>query len=191
MNPLYPGLLLFGGVHLFSLLFPGVRDDIKARLGRGPYMGLYTLISLAGLVLLTMGYWRGRSGPNSLDMAYDPLLWARHITLTLAWLGWVLIAASHGKGYIKSWVKHPMSWGFALWSIGHLLVNGERAVVYIFGLILLIAVLDIILSGARGKFKPFEPRIRSDIIAVVAGTVVYFALAFGFHPWVLNIPVVG
>jgi uncharacterized membrane protein len=176
---------------LFSLVFPGVRDGIRARLGRGPYMGLYSLVSLAGLVLLAMGYWRGRAGPNSLDMAYEPLLWARHITLLLAWLGWVLIAASHGKGYVKAWVKHPMSWGFALWSVGHLLVNGERAVVYIFALILVIALLDIVLNGLRGKFVPFEPRIRSDIIALVVGTLVYLALALGFHPWVLNIPVIG
>ncbi len=191
MYSLYAGMALFGAPHLFSLFMPGARDDLKSRLGEGAYKGLYSLVSLAGVVFLGIGYWHGRAGPAALDMVYEPLLWARHITITLAWIGWILIAASHGKGHIKAWVKHPMSWGFALWATGHLLVNGERAVVYIFALILALAVLDIILSTTRGKFKPFEPRVRSDVIAVVVGTVVFLVLALGFHPWVLNIPVLG
>jgi uncharacterized membrane protein len=189
MNSLYLGLLAFGGPHLFSILMPGARNALKAQIGEGVYKGLYTLLSLAGIVGMGIGYWHGRAGPASLDMVYEPLLWARHITIALAWLGWVLIAASHGKSYIKAWVKNPMSWGFALWSLGHLLVNGETAVVYIFGLIFALAVLDVILSTVRGKFTPFEPRIRSDVIALVAGTVVFLVLAMAFHPWVLNIPV--
>ncbi len=191
MNSLYLGLLAFGLPHLFSMLMPAARDSLKARIGEGTYKGLYTLLSLAGVVGLGIGYWQGRAGPASLDMVYEPLLWARHITIMLAWIGWVLIAASHGKSHIKSWVKNPMSWGFALWSLGHLLVNGETAVVYIFGLFLVLSILDIILSAARGKFTPFEPRMRSDVIAVVAGTVVFLVLALAFHPWVLNIPVLG
>jgi uncharacterized membrane protein len=191
MNSLYLGLLLFGLPHLFSILMPGARDTLKSQLGEGRYKGLYSLVSLVGVVFLAIGYWAGRAGPASLDMVYEPLLWARHITITLAWIGFVLIAASHGKGYIKHWVRHPMSLGFALWAIGHLLVNGETAVVYIFALILLLSVLDIVLASARGRFKPFEPRVKSDIIALVAGTVVFLVLALAFHPWVLNIPVLG
>jgi uncharacterized membrane protein len=191
MTALYLGLLAFGLPHLFSMLMPAARDALKARIGEGAYKGLYTLLSLAGVVGMGIGYWHGRAGPAALDMVYEPLLWARHITITLALLGWILIAASHGKSHIKAWIKNPMSWGFALWSLGHLLVNGETAVVYIFGLIFALAVLDIILSTVRGTFTPFEPRIRSDVIAVVAGTVVFLALSLGFHPWVLNIPVLG
>ncbi len=184
------GVLLFAGPHVFSMLFPGVRDQFRQQLGANSYKGLYSLVSLAGIVFLALGYLRGRSGPASLDLVYEPLDWARHITLTLAWLGFVLIGASHGKGYIKRWIRHPMSWGIALWSTGHLLVNGERAVVYIFGMFLALAVADILFSTARGKFPTHEPRLRSDIIAIVAGTVLFLIFAFGFHPYVLNIPVI-
>ena len=48
MTLLYIGSLLFGGTHLFSILFPGLRDGFKARLGEKPWKGLYALVSLAG-----------------------------------------------------------------------------------------------------------------------------------------------
>ena len=32
--------------------------------------------------------------------------------------------------------------------------------------------------------------IRSDIIAVVVGLVLYTIFLFGFHPYVLNLPIV-
>jgi uncharacterized membrane protein len=191
MWSLYLGILLFAGPHGVSILAPGLRDQLKHAMGENGWKGLYSLVSLAGLVLLAMAYLGGRAGPASLDVVYEPWYGARHLTMLLAWIGFVLIGASHGKGYIKKIVRHPMSLGIALWSIGHLLVNGEKAVVYIFATFLIVAVFDIIFSTARGKQPVHEPVIRSDIIAVIAGTVLFLVLMFGFHPYVLNIPVTG
>jgi uncharacterized membrane protein len=188
---LYLGILLFAGPHLYSLFWPRSRDAFKTQLGDGAYKGLYSVASLAGLVLLGMAYMRGRAGPSSLDSVYEPFYTLKHPMMLLVLLGFILISAAHGKGYIKKFVKHPMSLGFALWATGHLLVNGEKAVVYIFATILIVSVLDIVLSTARGKVPDFEPRIRSDVIAVIAGFAIFFVAMFGFHPYVLNIPVAG
>jgi uncharacterized membrane protein len=190
MWTLWLGVALFAGPHLFGLLAPQPRDALKARLGENAWKGLYSLVALAGFVFLALGYLAGRSGPASLEMVYEPLYGARHLSYLLILAGFILIGASHGKGYIKAFVRHPMSLGIALWSIGHLLVNGETAVVVIFGMFLIIALLDIIFSTARGKLPRHEPRLRSDIIAVVAGVVLTAAFALLFHPYVLNIPVV-
>jgi uncharacterized membrane protein len=111
--------------------------------------------------------------------------------MLLVLLGFITLGASHGKGYLKLWLQQPMSIGFALWSGGHLLANGKRADVYLFGTFFVLALLDILLSTLRGKVPSHQPQVRSDIIAVVAGVVLYAIFLFGFHPYVLNLPIVG
>jgi hypothetical protein len=55
---------------------------------------------------------------------------------------------------------------------------------------LVLAVLDIILSTARGKRPAYEPNIRSDVIAVVTGVVLYVVFLFGVHPYIFNVPII-
>lgn len=190
MTALYLGMLLFGGSHLFSILFPAARDGLEARLGEKGWKAIYSLASLAGLALLIVGYWGSRAGPRAADMVYYPMDSARHATMGLVLLGFILIGASHGKGYLKAWLHNPMSIGVALWATGHLLSNGRRTLVYLFGTFLVVALADIVMSELRGKRPAHVPRIRSDIVAVVAGVVLYAVFLFGFHPYVLNIPVI-
>lgn len=191
MTALYLGIILFGGIHLFSILFPGARDGLKAKMGEKGWKGLYTLISLAGLVFLGIGYWQSRSGPLSADWLYVPADWTRHANMLFVLLAFILIGASHGKGYLKTWLHNPMSIGIGLWAVGHLLANGKRTAVYLFATFLVIALADIVFSEIRGKRPSHQPRIRSDIIAVVVGLVLYAIFLFGFHPYVLNLPVAG
>ena len=190
MTALYLGIILFGGSHLFSIFFPGARDGLKARLGEKAYKGLYSLVSLAGIVLLVIGYWRSRAGPLAADWLYVPAEWSKHVVMLFVLLAFILIGASHGKGYLKKWLRNPMSIGIGLWSAGHLLANGKRTDVYLFGMFLVVALADIIMSEIRGKRPSHEPRLRSDVIAVAAGMVLYVVFLFGFHPYVLNLPIV-
>ncbi|MFT3987301.1 NnrU family protein [Aestuariivirga sp.] len=190
MAMLWIGLLLFGGIHLFIALFPAARTALKARLGEGPWKGLFSLVSLAGLALIIWSYIRLRNGDIETTMAYIPGAGAKHITMTLALLAFILWGSGHGKGYIRLWVQNPMSVGFVLWAVGHLLANGKTWDVAVFGTILVIALVDIIVSMLRGKRPSYEPRLRSDIIAVAAGVVLYAVFLFGFHPYVLGLPVV-
>jgi uncharacterized membrane protein len=185
------GLALFSVVHLFSMLFPTSRDKLKARMGEGPYKGIYALIALAGLALIIWGYHVASSSPPAGDVVYDPIPGVKHVTFLLVLIAFILIGASHGKGYIKSWIRHPMSAGIILWSTGHLLANGRRYDIYLFGTFFVLAAFDIVLSTARGKLPMHEPRLRSDIIAVVAGVILYAVFMFGFHPYILGIPLVG
>jgi uncharacterized membrane protein len=83
-----------------------------------------------------------------------------------------------------------MSIGIGLWAIAHLFANGDRPAVYFFGSFLGLAVLDIILSSARGKLPHHEPQLKSDVRAVVIGVILYLIFLFGFHPYILGLPVV-
>lgn len=190
MGTLIAGIAIFGGAHLFSLLLPGLRNELKLRLGEGPYKGLYSLVSLAGLLLMIWGFWSLSSGPAASDFVYIPAQSMRHITMLLVLLGFISLGAFRGKGYLKLWLRNPFSVGIVLWSFGHLLSNGRLYDVLLFGTFLLLAVLDIILSMARGKRPTYEPRVRSDVITAVTGVVLYGVFLFGVHPYIFNVPII-
>jgi uncharacterized membrane protein len=183
------GGLLFVVPHLWSSALPGRRDEVKERLGEARFKGLFALCTMAGLVLLITGYVHGRWYGGAFDSLYEPWLPGRHLLMLLALLMFILLGAAGGKGYLKAWLRHPMSIGIALWAVGHLLVNGERPVVWLFGSLLAVAVADLVFSFARGKAPNHVPQIKSDIRAVVIGLVVYALFLFGFHPYILQVPV--
>ncbi len=191
MSYLLFGILLFGGVHVFSMLLPERRNALAARLGEKLWKGFYALVSLVGFGLMVRGFLLSRSGPLAADWVYVPADWARHVTMLLVLLGFISLAASHGKGHLKLWLRNPMSIGIGLWAAGHLLSNGKRTDVYLFGTFLVLALLDIVLSTLRGNIPVHEPRLRSDLIAVIAGFLLFLIFLYGFHPYVLNLPVAG
>lgn len=191
MNTLILGLALFSVVHLFSMLLPAARNSLKARVGEGAYKGIYSLLSLAGFALIIWGYRLVSNGPEAGDLVYEPAAASRHITMLLVLLAFISLSAFHGKSHIKMWLKQPMAVGVMLWSVGHLLSNGRRYDIYLFGTFLVLAILDFVLSTARGKVPTHQPVVRSDIIAVVVGVILYAVFLFGFHPYVLGIKVAG
>ena len=125
------------------------------------------------------------------DMLFTPAPWTRHASMLLVLVGFILVGASHGKSHLKLWVRQPMSVGIGLWALAHLLANGERPAIVLFGTFLLIAILDIILSTARGKIPHYEPRLRSDVIAIVVGVILYALFLFVFHSYILGVPIVS
>ncbi len=183
---LFLGLLLFGGSHAFSILAPGARDNLKVKLGEKPYKLAYSLASLAGLAFLAKAYIDGRG----LDLLYQPWDSGRHLIMLLVLIGFVLIFSNQSRGYISTWVQQPFSIGVAIWAIAHLLANGERVVVYIFGMFLILSLLDIIFSSARGKRPMHIPNPMHDLRSIAVGLVLYLVFLFGFHPYVLGIPVI-
>jgi uncharacterized membrane protein len=190
MSLLIIGIIIFGGSHLLVMFLPGARDGLQQRLGEGPYKGLFSLVSLIGLGLMIYGFYTTRGVLEPDDYLYTPAPWTRHAAMGLVLLAFIFIGASHGKGYLKLWLKQPMSIGFALWAFAHLLANGDRAEVYLFGSILVIAVLDIILSMMRGKIPQHEPQAKSDIRAVIIGVILYLIFLFVIHPYVFKVPIV-
>lgn len=190
MSLLIIGIVIFVGAHLLVMLLPGLRDGLHNRLGEGPYKGVFSLVSLLGLGLIIYGFYTTRGMLEGTDYLYTPASWARHSAMTLVLLAFIFVGASHGKGYLKRWLKQPMSIGIGLWAVAHLMANGDRPGVVMFAAILGLAVIDIVLSSARGKVPVHEPRLRSDIIAVIVGVVLYLVFLFGFHPYVLNLPII-
>lgn len=189
MGVLYLGIALFLGAHLFTLLARPARDSLVASLGEGPYKIGFTVVSLAGLGFMVWGLVIARSGEVDVPVVYDPPSWGRHAAMLLVLLGFLSLAISFHKGRLKLWLRHPQSIGFALWATGHLFANGTLAEVLFFGSFLLVALLDIVVSTARGKLPAFTPKPRHDLISVAAGLVLFFAFLF-LHPYLIGVAVV-
>jgi uncharacterized membrane protein len=86
------GLALFLGAHVFTTRREA-RAALIARIGEGPYKGLYSAVSAAGLVLTAYGYaaWRD-AGPAQL---WEPPVAMRHIALLLMLFASIFAAAAY------------------------------------------------------------------------------------------------
>ena len=189
MTYLAAGLALFFATHLFSTFRsrePG--RDLRKKLGEGPYMGLYTLVSLAGFGLIIWGYGAARPSP----ILYTPPPALAHLNLLLMLLAMILLAAAYlPTGRIKKAVKHPMLAAVKIWAFGHLLANGELNSVLLFGSFLAYGVIDRIALKKRGDNGPGPDAAVSatgDIGAIVVGSAVYAVLLFWLHPILFGMP---
>jgi len=180
-------VVLFGG-HL--LLYTPLRAEFVARLGEKPFKGAFALVALIGLGLMIWGYAMTRSGPEAANILYWPPGWARHAAMLLVLLAFISLAASFHKGRLKLWLRQPQSIAIALWATAHLLANGKVAAVLFFGGFLGLALIDIAVSTSRGEVPHYVPKPRHDVIAVVAGIILFAIFLLLFHPLVLNIPIV-
>ncbi|MEM7639807.1 MAG: NnrU family protein [Pseudomonadota bacterium] len=177
------GLAIFFGLHLYSALRSRAPEkDLRARFGEGPYMGLYSIISLIGFVMIIYGFGATRGA----GVLYVPPTWMAHINLVLTIPAMILLVASQiPAGRIKKISKHPMLLAIKFWALGHLLANGELNSVLLFGSFLAYAIFDRIMVKRRGDNGPGPEATLNpvmDIISIVAGLGIWAAIAFWLHP---------
>ena len=185
------GLIVFLGAHVF-VSRRNERAALISRLGRGPYLGLFALVSIVGLVLLGFGFARYRA--EGLIPVWYPPAWTRQIVVAAMWPASIAVVAAYTPGDIKRVLKHPMLVGVKIWAVAHLCANGDLGGMILFAAVLAWAVYDRITLKRRSD--PGAPPIplggrRNDIIAIVVGTILYLALGFVFHPIVIGLPAFG
>jgi uncharacterized membrane protein len=185
------GLILFLGGHLF-VACRSQRAALIARIGEWPYKGLFSLVSLAGLILIGYGYAQYRA-TGWVDV-WNPPRWTHYITQVLMWLASICVVAAYARGDIWRALKHPMLVGIKTWAVAHLISNGDLGSIVLFGSVLAWAVVDRITLKHRSD--PGAPPIpaggrRNDWIAIGVGTLLYLALGLLFHPLVIGVPVFG
>jgi uncharacterized membrane protein len=186
------GLVVFLGTHVFSMARQP-RAAVIRKIGEGPYKGLYSLLSLAGIVLISVGY--GQYRQAGYVPVWDPPVWTRHLALLLVWFAFVFVAAAYLPGRIRRTLKHPMLAGVKVWALAHLLANGDLGSILLFGAILAWAVAARISVKRQDEAvphgAPLEPPsgLRNDALAVAIGTVAYLAFVVWLHPLLIGVPV--
>jgi uncharacterized membrane protein len=185
------GIAVFLGAHVFVTMRTH-RSALISGIGRGPYFGLFALVSVVGLVLIGFGFAHYRAaGPIPL---WYPPAWTHHIVEALMWPASILVVAAYIPGNIKRVLKHPMLVGVKTWAVAHLCANGDLGGIILFGAVLVWAVFDRITLKHRDDAGAVSIPVggaRNDVIAIVVGTVVYLALGFVFHPIVIGVPAFG
>src|SRR5579871_5639489 len=116
------GLVLFLGAHVL-VSRRKARGAVIAAIGRGPYLGLFSLVSVVGIVLIGFGFARYRAA-GFVPVWYPPP-WTRHIVVALMWPASVAVTAAYVPGNIKRALKHPMLVGVKIWATAHLCANGD------------------------------------------------------------------
>ncbi|HUJ52337.1 MAG TPA: NnrU family protein [Steroidobacteraceae bacterium] len=130
------------------------RDALVARLGEGPYRGLFAVTSLVGLGWMIYAYRRAPEIP-----LWGPLPGLRPVAFILMCLAFLLIVIglatpsptqvgaevrlTQGTATVRGIVRvtrHPFLWGVALWGLVHVAANGDLASLVFFGSLLLLAV---------------------------------------------------
>lgn len=182
------GLLIFLGAHSVRMLAPGWRGRTVARLGDGPWKGLYSLASLIGFVLIIWGYRMAHQDPVVL---WYPPEWLKHLAIALLLAASILFAAYLvPAGRMKARLGHPMLLSVKVWAFAHLLANGTLADVFLFGAFLVWAITDYLSSRRRdraaGTVRVAGPA-RNDVIAVVVGAVIWVAILWRLHQWVIGV----
>ena len=155
---------------LLHLLVSGtrLRDTLTGMMGQGPYMGLFSLTSVGVLVWLGFAYAGGRSAAWNLSY-WDINPITRHIQISLMLVSMLLIVpglltpnptsvrqegALDREDVVQGMLRitrHPFLWGVAVWAAGHLLVNGDRASLVLFGCMLFLALIGTTSIDAKRK----------------------------------------
>jgi uncharacterized membrane protein len=179
MTLLILGLALWWVSHMFPLVARPRRDAVVARIGEGPWKGLFSLVSLAAIALMVIGYQNA-----AFVNVWFPPVWGVHLNNLLMLIAVGLLGASHSKGNAKRFVRHPMLLSVVVWAIAHLLVNGDLASLVLFGGTGVWAVFAIFATNARdGAWVKPEPKpVKKDLI-LVGITLVAFSVFSGIHAW--------
>jgi uncharacterized membrane protein len=182
MTLLLLGLVLFLGTHSVRIFADDWRSRRIAALGLNGWKGIYSVLSIAGFVLIVYGYAAARQAPVVL---YAPPVWTRHLAALLTIPAFILLVAAYVPGTrIKRAVGHPMVLGVKTWALAHLLANGMLADVLLFGTFLVWAVLDYIAARRRDRAARtvyVVGPVTRDIVAVVVGLVAWAAFAMWLH----------
>ena len=133
-----------------------IRDAVVGLVGERPYLGLFSLASVAGIVWLAVSYnLAGRYGP--------PVVWnfapgVTHAGILIVGIAFLLgvpgllmpnptaimqESSAGREGVVKGVLRitrHPFLWGAALWAGFHLAANGDEASIVFFGTFLVLAV---------------------------------------------------
>lgn len=185
---LVAGLALFLAVHSVRIFDGDFRRRFIERRGEGLWKGVYSLISLLGLVLIVWGYGLARQDPV---VIWDPPVWTRHLALLLNLVAFILLGAYLAPaGRLKPALGHPMVLAVKVWAFAHLLANGTLADVLLFGSFLVWAIADYANSRRRDRREGIV-RIRGpisgDLLAALIGVILWGVLIGGVHQWLIGV----
>lgn len=168
------GLILWAAAHFWKRAAP----DHRAGFGEAG-KGIVTAVLITAILLMIFGY---RMTDGAVYWGRSPMMVGINNLLML--FAFYLFASSGAKTRITRFIRHPQLTAVIVWSVAHLLVNGDTASLVLFGGLLAWAVAEIIvINRAVPEWEPaHDVPIRKEFTAVIA-TLVVFSVVAGIHYW--------
>lgn len=168
------GVALWWAAHLFKRAAPGIREPMGDK-GKGVVAAALAV----SVLLMIFGY----------QMAEGAFFWGRH-PATVGINNLMMVAALYftspgpKKGALFYRMRHPMLTGFLIWTLAHLLVNGDVPSFVLFGGLGLWAVVEmVVINRAEPNWtSPAKGPIRKDLIFLAASVVLLFVIGY-IHTW--------
>ncbi|MEM9257278.1 MAG: NnrU family protein [Pseudomonadota bacterium] len=179
MTLLTLGVIVFALVHFIPSLAPGIKARAQAGLGDNGWKGLFSLTLLLSLAMMIVG-WR-HTQPAFL---YSPPQGLHLPAIGLLLIAFLLLVASARPTRLRLYIRHPQLTGVALWSIGHLLLNGDQRSLILFGGLAAWAIGEMIAINRRdgGWTKESPPGWGQEVFTLII-TVTVVTLVVQVHPW--------
>jgi uncharacterized membrane protein len=178
------GIIVFAGIHLVPSI-PALRQRLVDRLGEGRYMAVFSVGSLAGLLLIIIG-----KGTAEFVPLWQPPTWARPVTVVIMPFAFVLLAGAYLPTNIKRFTAHPMLWAVTGWAAAHLLANGDLASLVLFGGLGTFALVDMGSANVRGaEVVATRQPLFKDLATVIAGLIAY-GVFLALHPYLFGVSVI-
>lgn len=169
MDMLFAAAAVFLAIH-FLVSGTRLRDGIVGVIGEGPYMGLFSLASLAAIFWLVVSYNHAQASGADPQL-YDLGAGMKHLAIPIVLLAFLIgvpglftpnptsvrqenvaTKADAVKGIVAI-TRHPFLWGVVIWSAMHLALNGDEASVVLFGTFFVLALLGPLSIDAKRKRK--------------------------------------
>lgn len=171
MTVLVLGLTLFFAPHVLREF--GLRQPLKDALpSEGAYMGLYSLVSLAGLGLIIWG-----KSLAPFQMIWQPIYEWRSLSLMLMIPALIcFVAGNVPLSYLRKIMGNPMLFGILLWSLSHLWSNGDLASMLLFGSFAFWASVKMCTLRTVVDVESKSPEFIWDIVSLLIGLGLYVVI---------------
>ena len=187
------GLFLFLAIHLVPANVD-LKNGLIARFGATGYKVLFSVVSLIGLALIILGFYKLHLHPGKNPILWDPPTWTKHIAFLLMIPAMICLVAAYVPSRIRTALKHPMLVAIKIWALAHLIANGDLASLMLFAGFLAFAVYDRISVKKRGALGPLGDKTggaAGDITVVAVGLALYAFMLWAGHALLIGVPLLN
>jgi uncharacterized membrane protein len=181
MTLLIIGLVIWWLAHMMKRIAPSLRRDMDTALGVKVSKAIMGLILIGSVVLIVKGF----RGAEIIPL-YKPLPEIGYLNNLLMFPAIFLMGVAPSGGRLSAKIRHPMLWGMFIWSVAHLLVNGDLASVVMFGSLGIWTLVQMrLINQHEGPWEvpmPGDP-LKDYKLALITGFL--YVVITGIH-WLAN-----
>ncbi len=183
MSYLIIGLVIWVLVHFIPTLAPTMKKVLLLKFGEKGYKLFFAVDIAIALALIIYG-WKNTVPSQIYQLSFA----TKPVTIGLMFVAIILFGAAKYPTRIKNYIRHPQLTGMTLWSVAHLISNGDSRSLILFGTMGIWAILEMFLINKRDGLwiKISPPPLAREAIGLIISTIVYVALVF-LHPYLSGV----